>query len=173
MRESTTCPGCGLELPPNRWTVAPEAHASKECVELLGEVQGFELAHFELVRDFHQLTVDTYLAQHAPPPSTAQPIGVPFSLVGMYLTLIRGIPGTAVRDIHQRMAGSRTAWPVFAPPDATGAVTVFDVAEAGLMVDSVSGHGEAMWRWAGSVWDAWAAHHAAVRALADEITGEE
>jgi hypothetical protein len=30
-------------------------------------VQGFELRHLELVRDFHQLTVDAYAAQHAPP----------------------------------------------------------------------------------------------------------
>lgn len=63
MRESTACPGCGLELPPNRWAVPPRSYASSECVELSGDVVGFESEHFELVRDHHQLFVDAYLAQ--------------------------------------------------------------------------------------------------------------
>lgn len=164
---STICPGCGLELPPNRWTVPPREYASSECVELRGEVVGFELEHVELVRDYHQLLVDAYLAQHAPPSAGDPSISVPFSLVGLHLTLDRGIPGIKVRDIHQRM---RRDLPTFEPPQRRGEVTVFDVAAAGVMVDSTSGHASAMRRWAASVWNAWAEHHTAVRALTDEIT---
>lgn len=172
MRQSTTCPGCGLELPSNRWVVPPKDYASSECVELRGEVLGFEAEHFELVRDYHQLFVDTYLAQHAPPLSSSQPIGVPFSLVGLHLTLDRGVPGITVRDIHQRMGRSDRRWPPFEPPRTRGDVTVFDVAQEGLMVDSLPGHGAAVMRWATSVWQAWALHRAAVRALTDQIVGD-
>lgn len=164
-----TCPGCGLQLPPNRWVVPPRHYASSECVELSGEVAGFEAEHFELVRDHHQLFVDTYLAQHAPPPGDTQPIGVPFSLVGLHLTIDRDVAGATVRTIHQRMGRSEQAWPTFEPPPSRGDITVFDVAEAGLMVDSASGHGKAMRRWANAVWDAYSVHHAAVGALTDEI----
>lgn len=110
MRESTACPGCGLELPPNRWAVPPRSYASSECVELSGEVVGFESEHFELVRDYHQLFVDAYLAQHAPPVSADQPISVPYSLVGLHLALDRDVAGTTVRDIHQCMGRATCVW---------------------------------------------------------------
>jgi hypothetical protein len=39
----TICPGCGVSLPANGWTIDPGIGASAECWELLGEVQGFEM----------------------------------------------------------------------------------------------------------------------------------
>jgi Family of unknown function (DUF5946) len=60
MRGSTTCPGCGLELPTTSSTWDPHRNASPECWQLYGEVQGFELHHIQLVRDYHQLAVDAY-----------------------------------------------------------------------------------------------------------------
>lgn len=109
MRESTACPGCGLELPPNRWAVPPRSYASSECVELSGEVVGFESEHFELVRDYHQLFVDAYLAQHAPPVSTDQPISVPYSLVGLHLALDRDVAGRPCATSTSAWAGQRVS----------------------------------------------------------------
>src|SRR6266511_2438669 len=65
MSGATTCPGCGLELPASGLTPDPRRNASPECWRLYGEVQGFELNHIELARDYHQLAVDAYSAQHA------------------------------------------------------------------------------------------------------------
>ena len=65
MSGSTTCPGCGLQLPASGLPWDRRRNASPECWQLYGEVQGFALNHRKLVRDFHQLTVDTYAAQHA------------------------------------------------------------------------------------------------------------
>jgi hypothetical protein len=62
------------------------------------------------------------------------------------------------------------SWPRLEPPRQTGAVTVFDVAAAGTMVGSVSGHAEAVRGWA-AVWRAWAPRHTAVAALTDRMLG--
>jgi len=52
MSGATTCPGCGLELPASGLTPDPRRNASPECWRLYGEVQGFELNHIELARDY-------------------------------------------------------------------------------------------------------------------------
>jgi hypothetical protein len=170
MHASTICPGCGLELPASGSAPDPRGNASAECWQLYGEVQGFELRHLELARDYHQLAVDAYAAQHAPRDQGAgPPIGVAYALVGLHLALDHGMPGVRVRAAHQRMGRPDATWPPLPAPQRTGAVTVFDVAAAGLMVGSVAGHARAMRDWAASVWAAWGERHAAVAALADRL----
>jgi hypothetical protein len=173
MSGSTTCPGCGLELPASGLPWDPRRNASPECWQLYGEVQGFELTHAELVRDYHQLAVDAYAAQHAPRDrgGAIPPIGVAYALVGLYLALDRGVPGVEVRAAHQRMGKPDPSWPRLPAPRETGALTVLEVAAAGVMVDSPAGHGRAVWAWATAVWRAWAAEHAAVAALTERLLG--
>jgi hypothetical protein len=170
---STTCPGCGLELPAGGLPPDPRRNASAECWRLYGEVQGFELGHAELVRDHHQLAVDAYAAQHARRDDGGEvpPIGLAYALVGLHLALDRGVPGVEVRAAHQRMGRPDASWPRLQAPPSTGALTVLDVATAGLMVGSVAGHAAAVRAWAAAVWRAWAAQHAAVAALADRLLG--
>jgi hypothetical protein len=171
MRRSTICPGCGVELPAGGAAPHPRTNASAECWLLYGEVQGFEMRHLELARDFHQLAVDAYAAQHAPRDRgvTPPPLGVAYALVGLHLALDRGMPGVLVRAAHQRMGRPDATWPSLPAPERTGAVTVFDVAAAGLMVGSVAGHARAMREWAASVWESWGERHAAVAALAGRL----
>jgi Family of unknown function (DUF5946) len=173
MSGSTTCPGCGLELPASGLPWDPRRQASPECWQLYGEVQGFELRHVELVRDHHQLAVDAYAAQHAPRDASGEipPIGVAYALVGLHLALDRGVPGVQVRAAHQRMGKPDASWPPLPAPERTGAVTVLDVAAAGVMADSAAGHARAVRGWAAAVWQAWAAQHAAVAALAGRLVG--
>ncbi len=169
---TTTCPGCRVELPVTRSALEPLPAASAECREVYAEVQGFELSDLALVRDFHQLAVDAYAAQH-PVPDTGplQHISIPYSLVGLHLALDRGVPGVQVRAAHQRMGRPDRTWPRFPPPEDRGTVTAFDVAAAGVMVGSVDGHAAAMHRWAAAVWQAWAPHHRPVAELADRLLG--
>jgi hypothetical protein len=173
MSGSTVCPGCGLELPATGLQRDPRRNASQECWQLYGEVQGFELDHTELVRDYHQLAVDAYAAQHAPRDQSADvpPIGVAYALVGLHLALDRGVAGVEVRAAHQRMGKPDASWPRLPAPPSTGAVTVFDVAVAGAMVGSVAGHAEAVRAWAESVWKAWVSRHTEVAVLADRLLG--
>jgi hypothetical protein len=171
MSGTTTCPGCGLRLPASGLPPDPRRNASPECWQLYGEVQGFALHHLGLVRDLHQLTVDAYAAQHAPREVDGDlpPISVAYALVGLQLALDRGASGGEVRAAHQRMGRPDRSWPRLATPARSGAMTVFDVAAAGAMVDSVAGHATAVRAWAAAVWRAWAAKHAAVAALADRL----
>ena len=168
---STTCPGCGLELPASGLPPDQRRNASPECWQLYGEVQGFELGHLELVRDYHQVAVDAYAAQHASRDDGGEvpPINVAYALVGLHLALDRGVPGVEVRAAHQRMGKPDATWPRLPAPATTGEVTVLDVATAGVMVDSVAGHAGAVRAWAASVWRAWALQHAAVAALTDRL----
>jgi hypothetical protein len=169
----TTCPGCGLELPATGLPGDARRNTSQECWQLYGEVQGFELNHIELVRDYHQLAVDAYAAQHAPRDNSGDvpPIGVAYALVGLHLALDRGVPGVEARAAHQRMGKPDASWPRLPTPPSTGAVTVFDVAAAGAMADSVAGHAEAVRAWAASVWQAWGSQHTTVAAVADRLLG--
>lgn len=138
---------------------------------MYGEVQGFELAHRELVRDYHQLAVDAYAAQHAPREVSGHtpPISVAYALVGLHLALDRELSGMEVRAAHQRMGKPDASWPRLPAPRSTGVVTVFEVAAAGAMVASPAGHAKAVRAWAAAVWQAWASQHAAVAALADRL----
>jgi hypothetical protein len=169
MSRSTTCPGCGVQLPASGLPQDPRRHASPECWQLYGEVQGFALNHLALVRDFQQLTVDAYAAQHGPAEvgGDLPPISVAYALVGLHLALDRGLSGRQVRAAHQRMGKPDRSWPRLARPQRTGAVTVFDVAAAGAMVGSPAGHATAVRAWAAAVWQAWAAEQATVAAFAD------
>ena len=168
---STTCPGCGLQLPASGLPWDRRRYASPECWQLYGEVQGFELNHLELVRDFHQLTVDAYAAQHGPLEAGREvpPVSVAYALVGLHLALDRGASGLEVRTAHQRMGKPDQSWPRLPTPERTGAMTVLDVAAAGAMVGSVAGHAEAVRAWATAVWQAWAAQHTMVAALTDRL----
>jgi Family of unknown function (DUF5946) len=163
--------GCGLELPASGLPWDSRRNASPECWQLYGEVQGFELQHLELVRDYHQLAVDAYSAQHASREVDGDVplISVAYALVGLHLALDRRMSGLEVRAAHQRMGKPDASWPRLPAPARTGSVTVFDVAAAGAMVGSAAGHAKAVRTWAEAVWQAWATQQGAVAALTDRL----
>jgi len=171
MSGSTICPGCGLELPASGLPWDRGRNASPECWQLYGEVQGFELQHLQPVRDYRQLAVDAYAAQHAwrEVGGDAPPISVAYALVGLHLALDRRMSGLEVRAAHQRMGRPDASWPRLPAPARTGSVTVFDVAAAGAMVGSAAGHATAVRTWAAAVWQAWSCEQAAVAALTDRL----
>jgi Family of unknown function (DUF5946) len=112
MSGATTCPGCGLQLPASGLPWDRRRNASPECWQLYGEVQGLALSHLELVRDFHQLTVDAYAAQHAPREGGGDvpPISVAYALVGLHLALDYGVSGIEIREppwVQRRLTVSR------------------------------------------------------------------
>jgi Family of unknown function (DUF5946) len=147
--DTSACPGCGARLPIERWTPDDRLIASPACRRLYGEVTGFESIHPSLAGRFHQLSVDAYGAQHADPQRGA--IRLTYSLVGLYLALVRGADGLTVREAHRRMGRPDGTWPSLSRPAAVGSVTVIEVADAGLRSDSVEGHAGAVRRWADDV----------------------
>lgn len=137
-----------------------------------------ERAHNELAawtlglrdREFiHQYVVDAWTAQHAG--ENTRPMPVAFALLGLYLHLEQGFSGRAVQRAHMQLAQpsgrgpGRRVWPRFALPSDRGCLTACDV-----MAASEQERPEAIDRWCRSVWSAWVHSHAAVAALAQELS---
>lgn len=111
------------------------------------ELCAYTLAHGDSAF-IHQHVVDAWAAQTAD--DAAKPIGVTFSLAGLYLHVERGFSGREVQRAHMTLAKKKEAWPRFDLPAARGAVTAADVmrAPAGPSRDA------AIHAWCESVWDA-------------------
>jgi hypothetical protein len=133
-------------------------NTSPECWSVYTEVLALQYSDMVLFGQVHQPTVDAYAVQHAGGPHPDKSVDV--HLCGLYLVLERSIRPTAVPPLLQRLASSVRQWPHFPPPAVTYSLTVCDVALAGSQahIDVVKG-------WAGEVWSAWSAHHAAVADL--------
>ncbi len=160
------CPGCGLRLPYADTLTDDRFFASPECLALYGELTGYTIAAAQTRNDgqfIHQYMVDTYAAQHAE--DHQPPIRVAFALIGLYLELERNYSGKQVQYMHTLLARRSKDWPRFMRPAHTGALTVVDVAQAqpGAERDA------ALRRWGQSVWDAWDAEHARVKALFERM----
>ena len=90
----TSCPGCRLALPDCGMT--DRMHASQACWELYGELAAYTLTRGQ---DFiHQHAVDAYQAQHAVRRNHG--IGIPFSLIGLCMSVERGATGLQVQRAH-------------------------------------------------------------------------
>ncbi|MGV9409577.1 DUF5946 family protein [Nocardia sp. NPDC003693] len=159
------CPGCGLAMPAERGDVARGVDASPACAAVFAEVCGFGLQRPPLDR-FHQLATDTYTAQHGREGDNPRLL---HALTGLYLAIEHG--RTASEVLSAQHALGRPVWPPLTRPRTAPTMTVIDVAERGLMVDSVIGHAEALYAWADSLWAAWEPHHADVAAIAREHLG--
>jgi hypothetical protein len=125
-------------------------------------VIGYEAAHLALLGRFHQLTVDTYGAQHGG--ASTPPIATAFGLIGLQLALVDGWTGVQVRDAHRYLAGRFRDWPALSRPAQPGEMTVYGLAAAG----SPEAHAEVVQDWAAAVWSGWSAMHGSVAALIDE-----
>ena len=160
--EPVRCPGCRVELPPDRLPPSDRYHASGECFALFTELGGHTLSLGD-PEFLHQHVVDSYAAQHAGGP--AKPIGVAYGLIGLCLHLEHGLNGREVQRVHMRIP--RRDWPSVEPPTPTWDVTVRDVLDA----DSKAGRHSLIERWASSVWQAWGPEHEWVEALVLELIG--
>ncbi len=153
MLSRTACPGCGVDLPPTTSAEPSALHASPACEALHHEILGFAHEHPVMLR-YHQLTVDTYGAQHAGGP--APQIRVVYGLAGLWLSIEHDFSGEDVRAVHRRMGRPTADWPSFDPPAPPQHwLTVADVAEAGAHARSEAGHARAIAQWSESVWETW------------------
>jgi hypothetical protein len=157
-----TCPGCGLQRPDQGLSPDAKLNASGECRALSFELTYYTLSHGD-PRFIHQHLVDAYGAQHVR--ASKSNIGAAFTLAGIYLAVERGFTGRQVQLMHIAMARRRTVWPAFEPPADMGAMTVADV----LAVDPGPERDEALIKWCGSVWAAWAPQQPRVRNMLGEF----
>ena len=145
----SACPGCGAVLPRSDWPGQAQNTASPECLEVAGQLLGYELEHATQLGYLHQLRLDAYGAQHVRP--DAPRIGPVFALNGLYMYLERGSGNIDVRTAHGIMANSYNDWPALTPPAKAGRLTAYDVLTAGDVEDVEA----ALITWAAEVWESW------------------
>jgi len=163
--EPTTdsCPGCGLIAPVVDGPADPYAGASPACWATFGQASLRDYAEFQYP-DAHRLIVDAYMSQH---PGFATPAGrrsVAVHLVGLHLTLERGVTGRAAGEILARVFPEKRDIAPLEPIPWLGEITVASMLDA-LDLDS---HSQRARHWAEAVWRAWTPVHAQIRSWADE-----
>jgi hypothetical protein len=99
------------------------------------------------------------MAQHAD--ARTKPIGIAFSLVGLYLAVERGMSGRDVQRVHMQLGREKQAWPAFELPEQRGAMTAIEVMEA----PEGPAREAAIRAWAASVWASYSGHRDAIIAL--------
>jgi hypothetical protein len=161
----TTCPGCGLTLPPSDRAYDRKFNASAECWEVFERVIAEEFQNAVLFGQVHQLTVDAYAVQHAGGVHPDKSVCI--HLTGLCLMVERGVKPTDVPPLMQRIA-ARGHWPHLEPPTLRAELTVSNVVDAASPID----HADRVRAWASAVWQSWHPHHEAARALADEAAGD-
>jgi hypothetical protein len=127
-------------------------------------------AHAELY--VYALERENFIVQHVvdatgvqTATADAKPIGVIFSLAGLYLHVELGYTGRQVQQIHRQLAERRrTAWPSIELPNDRGIITAADVMAAAPGPD----RDNAIDEWCRSVWTACVSHRATVLQLLSE-----
>ena len=153
------CEGCGALVPPIDGPTHRYLGASPGCWALYGEVLAREYIGVQYSQR-HQLTVDTYAAQHPGTPSPQSVQSVNVHLMSICAVLEFGhAPQQAMKLIQRAIAHSMDfSW--LEPPKSMGAITIVDVHAA----KNPEAHEKIVREWAQSVWNAWGQHPETVRA---------
>ncbi|MCP2166479.1 DUF5946 family protein [Goodfellowiella coeruleoviolacea] len=155
----STCPGCGLSRPDAGGVGPTERTASAACAERYGELlaRSYGIAEY---RPVHQIVVDAYAAQHPGGTSRREIQRVALCLMTLCLFIEDGADPRDGPVLHKRMVATRPDFHRLDPPAHRGRLTVADV----LAADSAAEHTRLVWAWGRDVWQAWAPHHATIRA---------
>lgn len=159
------CDGCGAWVAVSDGPTHEYIGASPGCWSIYMDVLGREYGPYGFP-ECHRLTVDAYAVQHPGIPSRRSTQSVAAHLIALHLVLDRSVRPRAV-TAHLRSIvhnAGRFVW--LEPPSFTGTLSILDVAAA----NDLAAHERVVWRWAASVWAAWAPHHAAVREWAAGIS---
>ena len=155
------CPGCGALVPDIDGPTHAYLGASAGCWAAWGAFQARSFAS-PAIAAVQPLAVDVYAVQHPGLAERRAIQSVWVHLVSLCLILERGrSPADGIRAKQLLLAGART-FSRLEPPVGPYATTVLDVA---AITDAAAVPG-AVRRWADGTWEAWRAHHAAVRARA-------
>lgn len=124
-----------------------------------------ELSYYTLgLKDkcfIHQYLVDAYTLQTAN--SETKAISLTFSLVGLYLYIVKNYTGKEVQEFHTLMSNKKIEWPCFILPTNRGAISIDNVLEA----NSDDEKNNLIKKWSKSVWEAYNTNHPVVREIAD------
>ncbi len=130
-----------------------------------------ELAYYTLSKQdsyfIHQHIVDAYTAQAAD--SNTKPIGIVFSLAGLYLFVEKGFTGRQVQLAHLQMAKGDKLFPAISLPDDRGEITVPDV----MAASPGDERDEMIRQWCISVWKAFAYQRDIVISITEKLLDKQ
>ena len=109
-----------------------------------------------------QHVVDAQQAQTATEDS--KPMGLVFSLMGLFLHVERGFSGSQVQQLHRQLARHRRQWPTIPLAGARSSMTVVDV----MAVPAGAERDAAIDRWCVAVWNAFSDSRHTITALLSE-----
>jgi len=120
------------------------------------ELSYYTLSHPDAIYFIHQHVVDVFQAQNAT--VDTKPIGLIFSLVGLYLYLEKKYTGRQVQQAHQQLAQNKKVWPSVELPIQKGEITISDV----LRANHGQQRDEMIKKWCNSVWNAYNNSHESI-----------
>ncbi len=156
------CPDCRAPVPDIDGPTHPYLGANAGCWVTWGGFQASAMARSWLGA-IMALAVDAYMAQHPGTDGRRQAQSVAVHLASICLVLELGrTPAEGIRAKQVLLVRD----PIFEwlqPPSDLGAVTILDVLKVpeATLPDAVQD-------WATVVWQAWSAHHATIRPLAEQ-----
>jgi Family of unknown function (DUF5946) len=160
--DRSRCPGCGVQLPELDAPTPVDVSTSPACWALYGRLLVAEYSQAPSPR-LHQLTVDSYGAQHPGIRQDRSDRSLGLHLIGLCLLIERGASAQQTSKLVVQILERLPSFGELNAPTPNGIITVSDVAAA----RSPDEHARVIEQWAKSVWDAWSPHHAAVRAWID------
>ncbi|MEO8468643.1 MAG: DUF5946 family protein [Chloroflexota bacterium] len=159
------CVGCGGLVPDIDGPVHRYMTASPGCWKNYTELMAGNIPASPLAA----MAIDAYAVTHPGVPGPQSTPSVWIHLSTLCFVLERGWPVDRAVRLRAVGADEFAAWPWLEPPSTMGAVTANDVATAGanLGPDAAAAMMET---WVEGAWEAWAAHHPAVRDRADHLS---
>jgi len=133
----------------------------------LPDEQYNELAFYTLAHPdpnfIHQHIVDAFTAQNAD--EQTKPIGMVFSLAGLYLYIEKGFTGRQVQQAHMKMAKHKNNLPSIQLPAERGNITISDV----LMAPAGGERDHMIYKWCEAVWSAFQNNRDVIISLTQSI----
>jgi len=155
---SAACTGCGgIYDEPPEGCAHTSPRASSGCRAAHDRLLARLYSERRLV-ELRQLPVDAYAVQHPAAHGRIANQSLALHLMTLGLFVEHGVDPARGPELHKQMVASQPSFPSLDPPARRGSITLADVpldAEQDAVTDAV-------WRWAATAWEAWAAHHAAV-----------
>ena len=152
------CFSCGalvpdIEGPTHRYLLSLHG-----CWAAYGEILARDYSEFNYP-PVHRLVVDAYAVQHPGKPMRQAIQSVAVHLIGLYLSLEKGLDAKKVTQAIGRATQFSEGFVWLDPPANMGSITVADVVRTRTLEEY-----DCLGRdWAKSAWDAWGMHHALIR----------
>ena len=152
------CFSCGALVPETDGPSHEYMLSSPGCWAVYGRLLARDYGEYNYP-PVHRLVVDTYAVQHPGKPVRRAIQSVAVHLIGLYLSLEKGIEPRQVTEAIGRATRFSDGFVWLEPPPRPGRLTVVDV----VATRTLEEYDRLGREWASSAWESWAAHHARIR----------